>query len=373
MSKGFAKTANVRKINTEIDGIARINSFKQQQRGRIQGSDSLSNNEDIPPEQLPPPPIGRIVGSDESTSAPPQQASDSQGTHLPPAPMTFHDDGTLTITETQLKMLIDGGIRQETAQFQQQLQQAQDSLAEAKKQQDAIEDAAQKEQEKLQAQVETERKQRDTYARVFSQFGYAAPESDRAPSQTAFIAPLSTRGGMSPKDAVQEFERRCKDKNTTEARLVTTPTGSYVQRNSRYTDQFFVENRKVLREGIDAIARQHGLLQGRNQAWNGKDAPTTFANFPIALREYLSQVVRIEHSARFVLWQFCNKEIYTGIPINQTVLVPRVRHLNVGVTSSDWRLTPGIRSSYSPKLKRQRRFLSRFWNGVWVKMLLWNR
>ena len=55
MSKGFAKTANVvRKNNTETDGISRINSFKQQ-RGRIQGSDSLSNSEDIPPEQLPEP------------------------------------------------------------------------------------------------------------------------------------------------------------------------------------------------------------------------------------------------------------------------------------------------------------------------------
>lgn len=339
MSKGFAKTANVRKNNTESDGIARINSFKQQQRGRIQGSDSLSNSEDIPPEQLPPLPIGRVVGSDESGSTPPQPQA---GNDLPPAPMTFHDDGTLTITETQLKMLIDGGIRQETSQFQQQLQQAADRLTELKQQQDAITEAAQKEKEQLQAQVEAERKQRDTYARVFSQFGYAAPEGDRAgiPAQ-AFISPLANRGGISVKDAVREFERRCTDSNATEARLITTSSGSYVQRNSRYVDQFFVENRKTLREGIDAIARQAGLLQGRTQAWGGKDAPTTFANFPLALREYLSQVVRIEHSARFVLWQFCNKSIYTGIPINQTVLVPRVRHLNVGATSSDWRLTPG--------------------------------
>jgi len=189
-------------------------------------------------------------------------------------------------------------------------------------------------------------KQRDTWARVLNQHGYPPVDmggTDRAPLPSqAFISPLANRGGISAKDAVREFERRCNDAGTTEARLITTSTGSYVQRNSRYTDQFFVEHRKVLREGIDAIARQHGLLRGRNQVWGGKDAPTTFANFPIVLREYLSQVVRIEHSARFVLWQFCNKAIHTGIPINQTVLVPRVRHLNVGVTSSDWRLTPGI-------------------------------
>jgi hypothetical protein len=342
MSKGFAKTANVRKTNTEIDGIARINNFKQQQHGRIQGSDSLSNSEDIPPEQLPPPPIGRVVGSDESASAPPppQQASNSQGTHLPPAPMTFHDDGTLTITETQLKMLIDGGIRQETAQFQQQLQQAQDNFAELRKQQDAIEEATQKEKEKLQAQVEDERKQRDTYARVFSQWGYAAPEGDRALSQTAFIAPLSTRGGISPKDALREYERRCNDDDSSKARYIATPTGYYKQRNSKYVDSWFLQNRQVLREAMDAIARKAGLLEGRYGA--GKDAPTTFANFPVALREYLSQVVRIEHSPRFVLWQFCNKTIYTGVPVNQTCEVPRVRHLNEGTTSSDWRLTPGI-------------------------------
>lgn len=337
MTKGFAKTANVRKNNTEIDGIARINGFKQQQRGRIQGSDSLANSEDIPPEQLPPLPIGRVVGSDESGSAQPQPQA---GSDLPPAPMTFHDDGTLTITETQLKMLIDGGIRQETSQFQQQLQQAADHVAELKQQQDAIEAAAQKEKEQLQAQVEAERKQRDTYARVFSQFGYAAPEGDRAPSQSAFIAPLSTRGGISPKDAMREYERRCNDDDSSKARYIATPTGYYKQRNSKYVDSWFLQNRQALREGMDAIARKAGLLEGRFGA--GKDAPTTFANFPVALREYLSQVVRIEHSPRFVLWQFCNKTIYTGVPVNQTCEVPRVRHLNEGTTSSDWRLTPGI-------------------------------
>ena len=364
MSKGFAKTANVvRKNNTETDGISRINSFKQQQqqRGRIQGSDSLSSSEDIPPEQLPPLPIGRVVGSDTvETKAEPETTKPSD----PATPMTFHDDGTVTVTESQLKMLIDGGVRQGTAQFQQQLQQATDRLVESKQQQDTIEIASQKEKEQLQAQVEAERKQRETYARVFTQFGYA-PEADRGNSlaPSAFISPLENRGGISAKDAVREYERRLSDSSASEARMITTSSGSYIQRNPRYSDQFFIENRKALREGIDAIARSHGLLQGRNQVWGGKDAPTTFANFPIALREYLSQVVRIEHSARFVLWQFCNKAIYTGIPINQTVLVPRVRHLNVGVTSSDWRLTPGV-----PIVPTRQNFSG---NGVSVPILEW--
>lgn len=337
MSKGFGKIANVaRKNNTEVDGISRINSFKQQQQRRIQGFDNISGDEEIPPEQLPPLPIGRVVGSDTAEATVEPETSK----HSDPAtPMTFHDDGTVTVTESQLKMLIDGGVRQGTAQFQQQLQQAADRLAESKQQQDAIETAAQKEKEQLQSQIEAERKQRDTYARVFTQFGYAPPESDySAPS--VFISPLANRGGISPKDAVREYERRCNDDDSSKARYIATPTGYYKQRNTKYVDSWFLQNRQALREAMDAIARKTGLLEGRYGS--GKDAPTTFANFPVALREYLSQVVRIEHSPRFVLWQFCNKTIYTGVPINQTCEVPRVRHLNEGTTSSDWRLTPGI-------------------------------
>lgn len=332
----------------ERDAISRINATKKNKTGK----NSFNSDGVVPAEQLPP--LPNVTGSDsvtasEPTSSPaPAPVSQPQPTTPPPtaAAMTFNDDGSMTLTESQLRMLIDTGVRQETQQTVVQLQQAADQITLLKQQQDAADEKAKKEREELEKQVESERKQRDTLARVFGQFGHASPDmgsTDRAPIPVQpFISPIANRGGISAKDAVREFERRCNDTNATEARLINTNTGSYVQRNPRYTDQFFVENRKVLREGIDALARQHGLLQGRNQLWGGKDAPTTFANFPIALREYLSQVVRIEHSARFILWQFCNKSINTGIPINQTVLVPRVRHLNVGVTSSDWRLTPGI-------------------------------
>lgn len=328
----------------ERDAINRINATKKNKTG----NNTFNSDGVVPAEQLPP--LSNVTGSDSVTESAPTPLVPSLQSPPATAPtqaaMTFNEDGSMTLTESQLRMLIDSGVRQETQQTVAQLQQASDQIAQLKQQQDAADERAKKEREELEKQVENERKQRDTLARVFGQFGYASPEmggTDRAPIPAqAFISPMSNRGGISAKDAVREFDRRCNDASATEARLITTNSGSYVQRNSRYVDQFFIENRKVLREGIDAIARQHGLLQGRNQVWGGKDAPTTFANFPIALREYLSQVVRIEHSARFVLWQFCNKAIHTGIPINQTVLVPRVRHLNVGVTSSDWRLTPGI-------------------------------
>ena len=328
----------------ERDAINRINATKKNK------SDNNSFNSDsvVPAEQLPP--LSNVTGSDsvtvsESAPSPAAPASQPQPAPLPTtAAMTFNEDGSMTLTESHFRNLIENAVQQKTSQVQAQVQQAADKFEQLRQQKDAVEERAEKDKAELHKQIEAERKQRDTAARVFGEFGFVSPDfggTDRAPSQ-AFISPVANRGGISAKDAIREFERRCNDASATEARLINTNTGSYVQRNSRYTDQFFVENRKALREGIDALARQHGLLQGRNQLWGGKDAPTTFANFPIALREYLSQVVRIEHSARFVLWQFCNKAIHTGIPINQTVLVPRVRHLAVGVTSSDWRLTPGI-------------------------------
>lgn len=329
----------------ERDAITRINATKNKT-----GKNSFNSDGAVPAEQLPP--LPNVTGSDsvtasEPTSSPaPAPVSQPQPTTPPPtaAAMTFNEDTSITLTRTQLQSIVDSGVQKEIREAEQRLQQAAEQIAQMQQQQDAADEKARKKCEELEKQVESERKQRDTWAHVVDQFGGVSSGlglTDRVPSQP-FISPIANRGGISAKDAIREFERRCNDTSATEARLINTNTGSYVQRNSRYTDQFFVENRKVLREGIDALARQHGLLQGRNQLWGGKDAPTTFANFPIALREYLSQVVRIEHSARFILWQFCNKAIHTGIPINQTVLVPRVRHLNVGVTSSDWRLTPGI-------------------------------
>lgn len=348
----------------ERDAINRINATKKSKAGK----NSFNSDGVIPAEQLPP--LPNVTGSDSVTapeSAPsPAPVSQPQPTPAPTAAaMTFNEDGSMTLTESHFRNLIDNAVQQKTSQVQAQVQQAADRFEQLRQQKDAVEEQAEKDKAELQKQIEAERKQRDTAARVFGEFGFVSPDfggTDRAPSQ-AFISPITNRGGISAKDAVREFERRCNDASATEARLINTNTGSYVQRNSRYTDQFFVENRKALREGMDALARQHGLLQGRNQLWGGKDAPTTFANFPIALREYLSQVVRIEHSARFVLWQFCNKVIYTGIPINQTVLVPRVRHINVGLTSSDWRLTPGI------SIVATRQNLNG--NGVSVPILEW--
>lgn len=321
---------------TESDGIAKINAAKKSRSKTPASQNSDSATTSIPPEQMPP--IG-FAGSDSSISSESQELAQPTE-NLPPAPMTFHDDGTLTITESQLKMLIAAGTRQEAAQYQQQLAVAADKVSQLQSQQEELEQKAKADRDKLEAAVVEERKQRETYARVFSGFGYVEPDSDRTPI-SAFIAPLSTRGGISAKDALREFERRCSDAQTSELRFMATATGDYRQRNSRYVDQFYTENKSILREGMDSLARGVGLLRGRNGG-SGKDAPTTFANFPVALREYLSQVIRIEHSARFVLWQFCNKSINTGIPLNQTALVPRVRHLNIGVTSSDWRLTPGI-------------------------------
>lgn len=355
------KNADTSPLTNENDAIRRINSKKNG------GKDSVGN---VPPEQMPPT-GSRVVASDNvsngtagnagssasdesATRSTPVTPANISSTPVTPA-ITYNNDNTLTLTETQLRQFIDNGIRQASAENEIKAQETRRQMEELEKRlQDSADRAAEREAE-LVRKIEEERKQRDTIARVFSEFGYN-PEGigtanhnagigDRVPAgvapQQAYIAPLSTRGGISPRDALREYQRICDDAVAMERKLITTATGAYKQRNPRCLDQFFKNNRQVLREAMQDMASKVGLLQGRSGYWNGKDAPTTFANFPVALQEYLSQVVRIEHSARFVLWQFCNKTIATGIPINQTVLVPRVRHLNIGTTSADWRLTPG--------------------------------
>lgn len=315
----------------ESDAIKKVNSKK----GFIKG-------DSIPPEQptedTPKTTPARVRGSDST--------SESSET-IPVSALPTDEDG-VSVNQETLELLMDKAANKTARKYEAK-------VAELQKQVDATQQELLKKEEefrnneaKLREQVEAEKKQKDKLTAFFAQWDSGSGDDivqGSAPRPISgggnpYIAPLSMRGGISGRDAVREYERIANECNKNGAQ-VTTDTGFYIQKDSRHSDLFFVKNRDALRDGMDELARKHGLLQGRVSRYTGKDAPTTFTTLPVVLREYLSQVVRIEHSARFVLWQFVNRNINVGISPNQTCLVPRVKHLNLGTTSADWLLTPG--------------------------------
>lgn len=195
--------------------------------------------------------------------------------------------------------------------------------------------------DQLQAQLDQTKKEKQTLANVFTQFGYSPPTEEDSRTQ-AYIAPMSMRGGISPGDAAREYSRIL-ERDTPSVVVANPLKGTLTtQRDTRHLSRFIRENRDALRMGMEQLMQKEGFLRGNRI---GSDASTTVADIPPAFLTYLSAVMRMEHSSQFILWQFPNRRVATGTAPEQTVLVPRVRHLQTANSSSAWKLTPGVRTT----------------------------
>ena len=323
------------KNSSEIEAIKAINRAK----GFAPLRDSAGETtRDIP--------VSSVSDSGAEPSPQLSQSSDSSSSLPIPRPPVFFDDGQITISQDLLKNMVHSRAETLSADAQKQVEELTKKLSEIEREKDSLVERLEAEKDEAEKRILEERRQRETLARTFVDFGftpdgaaYSAPVSNTVP----YIAPLSTRGGVSARDALKEYQRILTDDSATHSRSVINPMTGYesIQRNLRYADQWMLKHRDEIREGIDAALRKAGIFRGSVSGFTGKDAPTTFANFPVIAREYLSAIVRLEHSASFVLWQFVNRTIANGVPVGQTALVPRVRHLETGSSASDWRLTPG--------------------------------
>lgn len=349
---------DAKSTNSEADAIQRLNLSK----GFGIGRDS------VPPEQVlaqQPQPSGKsaIKGSDATekepvsepaTAAPPSHPAAQANTYMAVDPK----NGTITLSPDALEQTISTAIARNTQELQSQLKKQLEEVDRLNKQVEEEQDKLDQAKAEYEVKLKEEAQGRNRLAEVFLKFGLGPDGMVQTPSDTiavaysqhqdkqpaggtSYIAPLHMRGGVKPRDAYKEYERILDDGSAMNYRSVTTPTGTYEQRDTRHADRWLLKNRDALRSHLEEVAKGAGLLRGKIADSRFRDAVTTFANFPAPLREYLSAVIRIEHSARFVLWQFVNRNIDTGIQPGQTTLVPRVKHLNAGTTSGAWRLTPG--------------------------------
>lgn len=302
---------------------------------------NASADREIPPEQpiIPPPPEAkpRVVGSSAEPDAPSPQ----------PVPSSSVLDG---IDEGLINAIAVGQRKQAEAEFSATIQSLQRQIEEERKRADEEADRRQKEKDEAAAAIAAqERKFRLIQAASNSLgFGDYIPglneSSSSAPVVGAPYVPMSTRVGISDRDAVREFQRIFDDKAATPRTVVATPRGAVeTQMDFRHLENFTLENQATLRKGWEKYAKEKlGLLRGSAVSITESAAPTGFSNIPGAFLTYLSTEMRLTHAKGFVLWQFCNNRVNLGVPPGQTASVPRVLLLEEGDVPSDWHLMPGV-------------------------------
>lgn len=237
-----------------------------------------------------------------------------------------------TITKSQFDQLT--AAIKEGADAAAKLKEVEKQLADAKAALEAKDAAVEKEKEALKTDADKKGEELDFVQKLFTQLGHPNPV-DLAPLTDRSYNPLSLATGakMDAPTALREFEGMYKDaprKYWSDSRSAVT----HEHIDTRKLDRFVRDHRDEVRDGMEALAKQNGLLRG-------KDAPTARTDIPQAYLTYLSSVMRQTHTPMFNFWQFADVRIEMGKGMGDTVQIPRVNYSTTGTLTTDWELTPG--------------------------------
>jgi hypothetical protein len=288
-----------------------------------------------------------IKGSDSAAEEDkPSQSLDRAIQAITPQ-ISFEDNGNISLSKDMLQKMFDKKAADVTKDISERLAKVEDqnqSLVEQiTKERDAKEQLKQEYEAKLKKAVD----EKNLIASVVNDFGYSpVPGLDlRSPSSTAVTGPYIATAAKQALDgdaAFREFQRISDGVKKSGIHVTDHATGKVsLQVDNRPLVKFVKKNRDALRDGMECYAKKHGFLRGSGGSGAGIDAPTTLADVPPLFLDYLSESMRLEHTPAHVLWQFSNRRIQTGIPPGQTILVPRIPHVQGGTVAADWTLTPG--------------------------------
>jgi hypothetical protein len=233
-----------------------------------------------------------------------------------------------TITKSQFDQLT--AAIQTGADAAAKLKVVEQELADAKAALEAKDAAVDEEKEALEADADKKGEELDFVQKLFTQLGHPNPidSSTRYSSQA-----LVTGSKMDAATALREFESMYKDANR--KYWTNETTGEQFEHvDTVKLNRYIRKHREEVRDGMEALAKQNGLLRG-------KDAPTVRTDIPPAYLTYLSAIMRMTHSAKFIFWQFVDVKLEMGKGMGDTMLIPRVNYANAGATNADWQLTPG--------------------------------
>ncbi len=239
---------------------------------------------------------------------------------------TEDKEQTSTITKSQFDQLT--AAIQTGADAAAKLKVVEQELADAKAALEAKDAAKDEEKEAIEADAAKKGEELDFVQKLFTQLGHPNPVDSREN-----FPGVMTNTKMDAPTALREFESMYKD--SSRRYWSNTITGEQFEHvDSAKLDRYIRNHREEIRDGMEALAKQNGLLRGR-------DAPTAKADIPPAYLTYLSSIMRMTHSAKFIYWQFADTKLEMGKGMGDTMLIPRVNYANTGTLTADWQLTPG--------------------------------
>jgi FtsZ-binding cell division protein ZapB len=297
--------ATVRTKTKERRTIDSLNKSKGFGRVAPNNDRAEETNTDTDLEVEEPPASNCDSADDDEDSAPPEVA--------------------VPLTRTELETYVKAAVDRVSATHRMEI----DSLA---KEKEKLAEEAKREADKLQAELADQKAKQDTLNAVFGQFSLSAPST----GDTRTPATQTRSREMDGKDAAKEFMRLLDSRADTPAKTWVNPnTGEqYEQKDTYHADRFAAKNRDKLRDGMEAFARKYGLLRGQ-----GSDAATARTDIPPAFIDYLSGVVRQNHSPKFIFHQFANGKVEIGKGEGDTIQIPRLPFGQTGTTLADWDIT----------------------------------
>lgn len=130
------------------------------------------------------------------------------------------------------------------------------------------------------------------------------------------------------------------------------------QRDVRSLDHFVRNNRQELREGMEKIAKQAGLLRGSlvnvTPVGTGAKRQTANTDVPDLLLDYLSSVVRVSKFPMFVFRQFANTKLELGKGPGDTIKVARFPYFSRPAALSERVLTPLTNITANPRRQTEK-------------------
>lgn len=237
------------------------------------------------------------------------------------------EETPVPLTQSQVLSIVDVAIEKVSAQHQ-------TSLDAALQQHQKENDEKDAEIERLRKEAQEAKDQRNALSTIFERTGYPEPNNSEQAKEMNDKKTLEVLGPGS--DEMRRWE-----KLTNEARSVNTFSKRgkpLLARNNRPGDEYFCNNRVRVREGIEAILRDIGLLNGGELLNN---AITGIGDIPSLSFTYLSALVRQSHFPNLIHWQFANTQLELGTRPGLVIAVPRVPLIAFPTSFSDRVLTTG--------------------------------
>ena len=151
---------------------------------------------------------------------------------------------------------------------------------------------------------------------------------------------LSIEGTGSPES--RQYEKLVQSAPT--MRVKCKRFGAALQKDTRQADRYFKANQDKIRDGVQAILKDAGLLGGSGpQVVEAKDAVTGVSDIPSLAYEYLSAAMRVTHYEDLIHWQFARTETEIGTKPGLTMGIARYNYLSRPSAFTDRVLTPGTR------------------------------